>query len=58
VLRLLQLPTSRELVIIRNAMRVMATKGEREENVEMMLLLNYPECCQDLLKLVFQTYIQ
>lgn len=56
-LRLLQLPSSRELMVLRNGMRVMASRGEKRQNIEMLLLLNYPECNQQLLQLLLAAYL-
>ena len=50
------MPSSRELLVLRNALKALKQRGEKEENVEMLLLLTYPECSQQLLRLILQVY--
>ena len=48
-LRLEQLPSSRDLYLIRNATQLMKSRGEGLEGMEMLLMVSYPECSQQLL---------
>ena len=54
-LKVLEMPSSRELIVIRKALRVMKSKGASEESMEMNLLLAQPECPQWLLALILKT---
>ena len=56
-LRVLRIPSSRELIILRNALKLMKNRGETLDAIEMNLLLCYPSCPQGLLKVILSTYL-
>ena len=56
-MKVLRMPSSRELVVLSNAIKLMKQRGDTTETMEMNLLLCYPDCPQQLLRLVLNTFL-
>ena len=54
-LKVLKMPSSRELTIFSKALKIMRSKEISEETIEMNMLLSHPECSQWLLNLIMKT---
>lgn len=54
----MQMPNSKELVMINQAYQIMKKNNEKVDKLEMMLMISYPECQHELLNFVYQTITQ
>jgi hypothetical protein len=54
-LKVLKMPSSRQLMVLRQALKLLKSRGTAEESMEMNMLLCHPECAQWLLTLILKT---